>query len=572
MKADLILVSHNSKSDLEKFLPSIKENTDDYNLVIIENGGNDETLKFLSDYGVRFILTDNKGYGAACNNGAKNTSSEFVVFLNCDLLASKNWLKELLKPFKDKEVAVTGARLFSGDGVEYPTPKNDMAIGCCFAVRRKVFDKLGGFDENFFLFFEETDFCRRVTNAGYKVVRSEACLTHFHPHFPPFSAELQKYWDESKAYFESKHKVLIKKPSLSLVMIVKNEEKGLERAILSCRDFVTDIIIAVDNSSTDKTEEIAKKYATTLKHFDWHDDFSKARNFAHEGVKTDWILFLDGHEYVVKHDNLKNYLTSKADGLMCSIEMETGMVFGNPRIYRNGVQFEGQTHEKQLCRSTEVYPDFLIKHDRVSGQSLAASLERAKQRDEQIPRVMGERFKKNKKDIRASFHLALFTQSRGDIRAAIYWWKQFLKYAKDRGERWYAYFNLSLLNLSLGRLFRAFWYASYADYETKGRWEIAKLKGIICFEKKKFSEAASYFVDSLGENSCIVSYRPWPQNNSDVFNRLGECLYNLGIFDKASYSFNRAAELCNDEKFKTLFKDRAKLMTDIFIANNIPKK
>ena len=162
MKADLILISHNSKADLERFLPSIKRHTENYNLTIIDNGSSAETLQYLRATGERIFYQENKGYGSACNAGAKVTGSEFIVFLNCDLLVSKNWLPDLLKPFDDEKVAVTGARLFSPETKEYPTPKESFAIGCCFAVRRKFFNKLDGFDKNFFLFFEESDFCLRA--------------------------------------------------------------------------------------------------------------------------------------------------------------------------------------------------------------------------------------------------------------------------------------------------------------------------------------------------------------------------------------------------------------------------
>jgi len=569
MKADLILVSHNSKADLERFLSSIKKHTEDYSLTIIDSGSNGETVKFLENCDERVFHSENRGYGAACNLGAKFTFSEFIVFLNCDLLAGKNWLVDLLEPFRDEKVAVVGARLFAPYGQEYPTPKEEWVCGACFAVRRKIFEELGGFDENFFLFFEESDFCQRAIKAGYKVIRSEARLIHYHPNFPPFSPEMQKYWDKSKEYFEEKHKFVGDKPTLALVMIVKNEELGLEHAVLSCRDFVQEIVIAVDNSSTDKTGEIAKKYATTLKHFDWQDDFSKARNFAHEGVKSDWILFLDGHEYVAATPDLEKHLSTKANGLMCAIEMENGMIFGNPRIYRNGNYFEGEVHERQICWPIDSYPEFLIKHDRFGGQAPAAREEREKQRDEQTPRIMVAQYKKNKKDTRAIFHLALFAESKGDFRGAIRWWGRWFKYAKDKGERWYAFFSLSQCHFSLGHFFRAYWYASRSDDETPGRWETAKLKGLILFHKKKFAKAAEFFVESFSNNTGIVHYRPWRRDISGTYNFIGECLFNQGIFDKASLAFSEAAKTCTDEQFKKILEDRAKLMEEIFKSQYI---
>jgi glycosyltransferase involved in cell wall biosynthesis len=198
-EVDLVLVSHNSQKDLDILLPSIKKYTEGYTLLIIDNG--DQPITY--DH----IKVQNRGYGSACNAGASYVSSEFIVFMNCDLEVSEGWLDDLLKPFNDEKVVITGSRLFTPDGQEYPTPEKDNAIGCVFAVRRKFFDKIKGFDENYFLFFEETDMCCQAVNAGYKVIRSEARVVHFHPHFlPAIKANpfLKKCWDESKQYFEDK--------------------------------------------------------------------------------------------------------------------------------------------------------------------------------------------------------------------------------------------------------------------------------------------------------------------------------------------------------------------------------
>lgn len=217
-KADLIIVSHNSKEDLEKFLPSIrKANTENYTLTIVDNSDDKETREFLKESSpslntnANVLIVENKGYGAACNAGAKTTHNDIIVFLNADLEAKEGWLEALIKPFEDKLVAVSGSRLFTPDGKEYPTPVKDMAIGCVFAVRRSIFEELGGFDENYFLFFEETDYCRRAVNAGYKVVRSEAKMVHFNPHFikdieaNPF---LKENWDRSKKLYQDKFNVI----------------------------------------------------------------------------------------------------------------------------------------------------------------------------------------------------------------------------------------------------------------------------------------------------------------------------------------------------------------------------
>jgi len=90
------------------------------------------------------------------------------------------------------------------------------------------------------------------------------------------------------------------------------------------------------------------------------------------------------------------------------VELENGFVFPNPRIYKNGVHFEGKIHEKQMCNKTEVYPGFRVIHNRVGFQSSEAIEFRNKQRDDMVPRLMGEELKKNPKNARALFHLGCY--------------------------------------------------------------------------------------------------------------------------------------------------------------------
>jgi glycosyltransferase involved in cell wall biosynthesis/predicted RNA methylase len=559
-KADLVLVSHNSKEDLEKFLPTIRENTKNYNLTIIENGNDNKTKQYLDSLTAQISYVENKGYGSACNTGAGQGNSEFIVFLNCDLLASKNWLVDLLKPFGDGNVAVVGARLFDKKGQEYPTPQKNMAIGCCFAVRRKIFEQLGGFDEKFFLFFEETDFCVRALKAGYKVVRSEAKLTHCHPHFPPLDPHLQKYWDESEVYFKNKHSERTNTKKVALVMCVKNEEKGLKEAIESARKFVDYVLVQIDKKSTDNTAEIAKGLADEIKYFDFENDFSEMRNHAHEDIKQDWILFLDGHETLEKCENLEKFLVPENDGVMCSIEMETGTIFRAIRIYRNGCQFTGAVHEQIDSKAVKFCPSILIKHNRLGTQSIEAIKERDEQRDKMVPEIMEGNYKKGIEQARSAFHLGLHYQARGRFKLAIKWWKKYLKKSDKEGGRWYAYYNITLCHLSLGNLFRAFYATKKADGETPGRWEIYKLKGLIWFAKGKFYNAAESFIESFKTNTSDVTFMPEKKDDAKTWNLIGECFYNLGEYFKAGESFSEASKLCENENFKTLFKKRADLM------------
>jgi len=354
--------------------------------------------------------------------------------------------------------------------------------------------------------------------------------------------------------------------SLGLVMIVKDEELGLEHAIKSALEISDHITIAIDNATKDKTAEIAKLYADEIKYFDWQDDFSQARNFAHKDLKTKWLLFLDGHEYIFKKDNLEKMLKSAADGLLCSIELENGFVFQNPRLYKNGFQFEGKVHEKQNLKNTLYYPDFIIKHNRLGAQSKDAIIARNAQRDDMVPRLMQKELEQNPKNIRALFHLGLYWQSKGQFKKAIKTYNKYLRYSKNKQERWFIRFHKALCLMSQNKSFRAFWAINLADDEMPKRWETQKLKGLIFTYKKQFAKALPFFVDSFSNNTEETLYRPWAKSDAGTWNLIGECLFQLKNYEKASIAFDRACETAENEKQKDFFKKRGDLMKQILVG------
>ena len=97
--------------------------------------------------------------------------------------------------------------------------------------------------------------------------------------------------------------------TISLCMIVKNEEKTLDRCLYSIHKACDEIII-VDTGSTDKTKEIAQKYTSKIYDFEWVEDFSKARNFSFSKATKDYILWLDADD-VVSNENLKKIIELK---------------------------------------------------------------------------------------------------------------------------------------------------------------------------------------------------------------------------------------------------------------------
>jgi len=579
---------------------SIADNTFDYELIIVDNG----STPAYSGPGKIIRNEKNLGFPVAVNQGIKAATGEVIVILNNDTIVTPFWLDRLNEHLKDFDIVGPVSNNISGPQkipTEKLTEKSEIydfarslyaekrgaiypwhrIVFVCVAIRRGVFDKIGLLDEQFSPGnFEDDDFCLRAIEAGFRLGVAEdvfmyhvGSATHkslnldYKKLLETNQTKFQVKWPEWK-YRQLQRACLEnclpekskKKHTLALVMVVKNEEKGLERAILSCRDFVDEIIIAVDNSSTDKTELIALKYCTALKHFDWQDDFSAARNFAHEGVTSDWILFLDGHEFVEKYPKLDEHLALNAEGLLCTIEMENGMQFRNPRIYRKGIQFEGQVHELQKMDKVLPYTEFLIKHDRVGGQDLVASLGRNVQRNDQTFRIFSARLEKNPRDLRALFHLGLYFEGIGQNKRAIKYFNCYLRHSENRSERWYVFFNRALCQLALNRCFRAFWSVSRADDETPDRWEIAKLRGLILFQQRKFAKAIVAFVDSFKINFGDQTYKPWKREDAATWNLIGESFLGLNLYYKAAIAFREAAKKAENKEVKDLFAKRSKLM------------
>ncbi|MBD3269966.1 glycosyltransferase [Candidatus Peregrinibacteria bacterium] len=88
---------------------------------------------------------------------------------------------------------------------------------------------------------------------------------------------------------------------LSLVLIVKNEEKHLKNCLSSFQNIWKDLII-VDTGSIDKTKEIAKSFGAKIFNFKWINDFSAARNFSLEQVKSDWTMVIDADDIITETD------------------------------------------------------------------------------------------------------------------------------------------------------------------------------------------------------------------------------------------------------------------------------
>ena len=142
-------------------------------------------------------------------------------------------------------------------------------------------------------------------------------------------------------------------PTLSLCMIVKDEEESLPTCLESIKDYVDEIII-VDTGSTDSTVEIAERYNAKVYHHAWENSFSKARNYSLKYATCDWILIMDADEEIEMNDAYKLREAIRDDNVnliyMPAFSKEKGgmnsSVYLIERVFKNNLDFhyEGIVH------------------------------------------------------------------------------------------------------------------------------------------------------------------------------------------------------------------------------------
>lgn len=212
---DIVVVNWNAGHLLQECVDSIARNSGSAaSLWVVDNLSTDDSLKSIQwaeDTGRANVtrLTNNLGFAKACNIGARKGRSEFILFLNPDARLYPDSIATTLKFMRSARgmaYGICGVRL-EGDGgqtqrhcahfpklatfvgkafglsqilprwfpphfmVEFDHMSSrevDQVIGAFFFVRRSVFDELGGFDERFFVYFEELDFSLRARRAGWR--------------------------------------------------------------------------------------------------------------------------------------------------------------------------------------------------------------------------------------------------------------------------------------------------------------------------------------------------------------------------------------------------------------------
>lgn len=247
----ILIVSYNSRSDLETVLRSLTETapTVPHEIVVVDNASTDSTPAYIRERwpGVRLIASEsNLGFAQANNLGIRNTSSELVLLVNPDTIVSGSDVDRLVSVLESQpDVAVVGPRIVDGAGraelsfgamispwaelrqkilvrgndrgvspitaivdrMTRRTRRVDWVSGACLLIRRQDLDQVGGFDPRFFMYAEDVDLCAAVRAQGRSVLFSaEPQVVHLRGRSGVAAPErVRQAYRRSQVAFYAKH-------------------------------------------------------------------------------------------------------------------------------------------------------------------------------------------------------------------------------------------------------------------------------------------------------------------------------------------------------------------------------
>jgi N-acetylglucosaminyl-diphospho-decaprenol L-rhamnosyltransferase len=213
-RVSAVIVHFRTPDETVQSVSAVAAAAPDAELLVLDNASGDSIRERLSieARSARVVLeSENRGYGPACNRGARETSREFLLFLNSDAMIRPGAVEALVAALdSDPRAAVVGPRLENSDGSLQPSILRLPTLGRVFCessglahlsggraplrghsatredhsrphpvecvkgaallVRRSAFEEVGGFDERFFLYAEESDLCARLSRRGWKIL------------------------------------------------------------------------------------------------------------------------------------------------------------------------------------------------------------------------------------------------------------------------------------------------------------------------------------------------------------------------------------------------------------------
>jgi len=242
MDLSIIIPSFNTRKLLKECLDSLKKNENKLSIeiIVVDNGSTDNSVDYMKkvaeDKKIKIILLkQNWGFAGAVNRGIKRAKGKFLLLLNSDTQVQKETLKKAIEFAQKHPKAIVGLQLINLDGSiqpsvyhfpsvgraikefwlgqkdsyqkYYPKTKKPVAVdavtGAAMLIPRSVVKKIGLFDEKYFFYFEDLDYCRRARKVGLKVYYlPSAQVFHHHGVASKAMPEITHQWlvESSKKY------------------------------------------------------------------------------------------------------------------------------------------------------------------------------------------------------------------------------------------------------------------------------------------------------------------------------------------------------------------------------------
>lgn len=370
-------------------------------------------------------------------------------------------------------------------------------------------------------------------------------------------------------------------PTISLCMIVKDEEKFLEQCLNSVKNLVDEMVILVDTRSTDKTKEIAAQFTSKIYDLEWSDDFSAARNESLKRATGDWILILDADEVISERDHagirglidnpeVGGYILTQRNYFRSFEDMSHGSFSGMK------VRAANQSEKSFISAQGDDYPESegtvgwlptpivrLFKNSKQTAfsgivhEDVSPSL-KGKIVSSEIPihhfgklnvetwkkkwvvyEKLAEKKVKAEKDYYSYFELGRQYLAGKKIEQAK---DMFLKSISLNSNYWVSWFNLGSIHLIQNDLNSAQESLERAKALNPRATAIYSNLGVVYSKNEQFEKAIEHF-------SKAVQLNP---EDASAYRNLGLCFNKMGDNKKAYLSFKKAIEL--NPKYKETIK------------------
>ena len=205
-KVNIIILNWNGYNDTYELLESLKKiSYENYKIILIDNNSSQtdvENLMENSNENIQIVLNnENLGFAGGNNVGIKlslQQNADYILLINNDTIVEPDFLEILVEKIEKNNRAgiiapqinfynnpkriwstggkinkIRGAGFIYSNNLRMQNKENNVKInfvsGCCMLIKKEVFQKIGLFDENFFLYIEDTDFCYRTKNFGFDI-------------------------------------------------------------------------------------------------------------------------------------------------------------------------------------------------------------------------------------------------------------------------------------------------------------------------------------------------------------------------------------------------------------------